>query len=276
MRIGEPQGLFEVASGSVAGHDHVLVGKNNQDAGAVVESEGYLVAVVCDGCGSGSQSETGAQLGSRIVANTISQLLQGDTIKLFDDFWDIAHQKIVGHLYQILAKSSGSDFKSSVENSFLFTIVGTLIGPYTYCTFSIGDGYISVNGVTRQLGPFENNAPPYIGYSLFQNGGGWGKERLKFRTSESLPIDDLQSIIIGSDGVLDLAKALSAAGESIDQFTDNDRYFKNHDTVRRKLSLMNKGGQKIDWENKIVIKEPTKLPDDTTLIAIRRKKCQPA
>ena len=59
--------LFEIAGGSVAGRSHVLAGKGNQDAYHWSVEERSLVAVVCDGCGSGAESEVGAALGARLL-----------------------------------------------------------------------------------------------------------------------------------------------------------------------------------------------------------------
>jgi len=44
---------FAISAGSVVGAHHRKVFKNNQDALSVVENEHGLVAIVCDGCGSG-------------------------------------------------------------------------------------------------------------------------------------------------------------------------------------------------------------------------------
>ena len=59
--------LFEIAGGSVSGRSHVLAGKGNQDAYHWSVEERSLVAVVCDGCGSGAESEVGAALGARLL-----------------------------------------------------------------------------------------------------------------------------------------------------------------------------------------------------------------
>jgi len=52
---------FEYASGSIIGRNHVLAGKNNQDAYHISVNERFIAVVVCDGCGSGKHSEVGAK-----------------------------------------------------------------------------------------------------------------------------------------------------------------------------------------------------------------------
>ena len=59
---------FQLAFATVAGRMHHLSGRNNQDAYAWTQGPGGLIAVVCDGCGSGPHSEVGAQVGARLVA----------------------------------------------------------------------------------------------------------------------------------------------------------------------------------------------------------------
>ena len=54
---------FECASGSMIGRNHVLAGKNNQDAFRVVMREQHIIAVVCDSCDRGKHSEVGVKLG---------------------------------------------------------------------------------------------------------------------------------------------------------------------------------------------------------------------
>jgi len=67
--------VFEVAFGSVIGRNHVLGGKNNQDALRVIQKPGATIAVVCDGSSSGIFSEFGAQLGARFIAHHLDEAL---------------------------------------------------------------------------------------------------------------------------------------------------------------------------------------------------------
>ena len=66
---------FEYAIGSIIGRNHVLAGKNNQDAYRIVANEKFIIAVMCDGCGSGKHSEVGAKLGARVVSNALADIL---------------------------------------------------------------------------------------------------------------------------------------------------------------------------------------------------------
>jgi serine/threonine protein phosphatase PrpC len=83
---------FEYASGSIIGRNHVFAGKNNQDAYRIVANEKFIIAVVCDGCGSGKHSEVGAKLGARLVINAIADLLNQSPDRDVEiskpEFWD--------------------------------------------------------------------------------------------------------------------------------------------------------------------------------------------
>ncbi len=63
--------IFEIAGGSILGRSHRLTGKNNQDALCCFQESDCTVAVVCDDCGSGAQSEVGAHIGARLVARAV-------------------------------------------------------------------------------------------------------------------------------------------------------------------------------------------------------------
>src|ERR1700685_3130347 len=70
-------GTFQVASGSVVGMDHlgepsVLLGKNNHDSYAIHASPTGIIALVCDGCGTGERCEVGSRIGARLIAKLLA------------------------------------------------------------------------------------------------------------------------------------------------------------------------------------------------------------
>lgn len=254
---------FEYAIGSIIGRNHVLVGKNNQDAYRVVSNQKFIIAVVCDGCGSGKHSEVGAKLGTRMVTNAIADLLNQGLAISEPDFWNILKSNLLQKLVDFMAIAN--DVKESVmefvNDYLLFTIVGLVITPSETVTFSMGDGAIAVNGKLTQIPAYPDNAPPYLAYGLYR------PDAVSFEIRDRIPTPELKSILIATDGIDDLVKV-----EDINQFWQEDRYFKNPDAIRRKLAMLNREEVKPDWNKRELIKRSGALSDDTTLLVIRKKR----
>lgn len=279
--------VFEIVAGSVAGRDHVIAGRNNQDAYCWSNNieDDFIVAVVCDGCSDGEHHEVGAKIGARLLNEIISRnicelydtnySLGKDTVYLF---WDNVRADMLAEL-RILADKMSRDIYLVVKNYLLFTAVGAIITPWGSCIFSLGDGLYALNGKVTNLGPFAGNAPPYLAYGLIHTSlSETNPELLKFQIHEIIPTQEVKSVLIGTDGVADFigAEQKKMPGKNqlvgpISQFWTEDKYFKNTDMIRRKLFLVNREIVKPDWGNKIMLREEGLLPDDTTLVCIRRK-----
>ena len=93
-----------------------------------------------------------------------------------------------------------------------------------------------------------------------------------------IPTSDLQSILIGTDGVKDFLESgdelLPGKNEKvgqISQFWQEDRYFKNSDLIRRRLLMSNREVRQPLWSNRTVKQQSGLLSDDTTIVSIRKK-----
>lgn len=270
---------FECASGSIIGQYHLRINFNNQDNYIITEYPDHIVAVICDGCGSGPTSEVGATLGSSIVA---WELNASGLHKLKDDMKEIelclerTRRLIVDRITSIAFKT-GLPFVSAIADSFLFTIVAAVVGKeYTYI-ISFGDGFYALNGEVKEIGPFENNAPPYIAYGSVEEHVE-SRDDLHFVINEIIPTNELESLLIASDGLGDLigAEEKNIPGKAdlvgpVDQFWARDLYFSNQAAVSRRLAMINKSVTKLDRKANRLIHEVGHLKDDTTLVAIRRK-----
>ncbi len=261
-------GVFQLAAGSIVGQEHRQTGRNNQDAWAVSQTDAATIAVVCDGCGSGRFSEVGAKLGARLIVQAIQQaadlsnpeiLLQSVQVQVLTEL-------------QNLIKAMGGDWVQTIQDYFLFTVVGVLITPMETLTFAMGDGEIALNGAVTTLGPFPNNAPPYLAYGLLDTA-----PSPVWQVCHHVPTEQVQSVLIGTDGVVDLLelgdRALPGKSElvgGVEQFWQQDRYFANPDMVRRRLALINREGMQPDWQQQTLVKHPGLLRDDTTLVVVRR------
>lgn len=264
---------FELAGGSVIGREHLRVGKNNQDAYGWQVAESGAIAVVCDGCGSGKHSEVGAKLGTRMIVETMHRVLKDDLDWTDDQVWQSMQQQWLTQL-QDVAMMLGGDRTQTVQDYLLFTIAGVVITPRLTAVFALGDGVIAVNDQVIGLGPFANNAPPYLGYGLLDR----KTVESQLKILQVLPTAQVQSLFIGSDGVSDLLAGAeqSLPGRSekvgdITQFWQDDRYFRNSDQVRRRLALINREVTTFDPQSQQCLRQSGLLPDDTTLIVIRRK-----
>ena len=281
--------LFEVASGSIVGTDHIgasqiLVGKNNQDSLWVSTGPEYLVAVVCDGCGKGEHSETGAQLGARILSVKLSELAQrwaGTDFKKMSgciaQALERAKQDTLAQL-RVLALSMGDSLSEVVQDYFLFTVMATVITPCWTVIFSRGDGVFGLNEHVEILDSGENNEPAYLSYNLtgsalVEN----NPELLNFEVQRFLRTENVSKILIASDGAAEFEKisGKNVPGKQelagrLEQFFD-DRYFSNPCSLKGRLVLLNsrkillgKTGNGLETEHGL-------LHDDTSIVVIRRK-----
>lgn len=269
---------FELVGGSVTGREHLRVGKNNQDAAYWSLTDGGVIAVVCDGCGSGTHSEVGAKLGARMLVAALHRVLGkelgGDLPLDSGAVWQPLQQALLAQLQQV-AEVLGGDRDQVVQDFLLFTIAGAVITPAMTAVFSLGDGVVAINGRVMQLGPCANNAPPYLAYGLLRENSA---DAFQVKVLQALPTDQVQSLLLGTDGLSDLIavaeKPLPGRSDlvgDIAQFWQGDRYFRNPDQVRRRLTLINRDIARFDASSGQWRRQAGLLPDDTTLVVIRRK-----
>ena len=267
--------MMEIAYGTITGRDHLLAEKNNQDALAFQLNDQAIIAVVCDGCSSGKHSEVGAKIGAQLIIQAINQRIAefNDAAKV-NKALEMARHDVLAQL-RILSLAMGQNFRQIINDYFLFTIVGAVLTPQSAVLFNLGDGLVIINNQIIPLGPFANNEPPYLGYQLISSGP---DKSLAWQVIQILPSADVQSLLIATDGAFDLLKAENKVipGKqeivgNISQFWQNDSYYKNPDMLRRKLWQINRTISAPDWLNRVINKENGHLPDDTTLIVIRRK-----
>ncbi len=275
---------YQTAAGSITGTDHIFVGKNNQDGYCVIpgqdrEGNPTYVGVVCDGCGSGGASEIGSKIGANLIAKTISRELTRSG--KYQNFYPTVRGMVLNELQTL--RTMFSTKPEDIDDWMLFTVVGFAIYDRFIDVFSIGDGYHAVDGKIEKLGPFPGNAPPYIAYDLLrQSSTNPDPDRFQFKTRVFDNTRGL-TVMVGTDGVEDLIdnenELIPGKKDPIgplEQFWTEDRYFKNSDMIRRKLSLINRNHQKIDFDNRTTFKESGYLKDDTTLIVARPQNDPPS
>jgi hypothetical protein len=266
---------WQIASCSVRGREHTVSGRNNQDARCWRSTEEALVAVVCDGCGSGLYSETGAQLGASLVTESILCRRTGD--RDHTAILEETRERLLDRL-DSLARSMAGDYLQILHDYFLFTIVGVLVTRSLTSIFSIGDGLAVVNGNRIPLGPFPDNQPPYAAYGLLAAETSREPVDASFQIHRCLPTQDLNSVLIATDGLMDWLnmedKLIPGKKESVgplSQFWCQDSYFSNHDSLRRKLAVVNREYTGLERTTGRAVRKWGLLKDDTTLVVIRRR-----
>jgi len=168
-----------------------------------------------------------------------------------------------------LASQLGPDSAAACEQLLLFTVVGAAVAQDESFTFSLGDGLWALNGAEHRLGPFPGNAPPYLAYGLLDPTGP------RFEIGGRLPTSELESALVATDGLVDLADAgdrnLPGRAEKVgplSQFWREDRFFKNPDSLRRRLAVAARDAVRLEA---VPARDPGLLPDDTTVAVIRRR-----
>jgi len=261
---------------------------NNQDFSLVSNyswhDETFLMGVVADGCGSQKHSEVGAKLGASLTISALHNAISWESGLLASNPpWRYVSAQVLNGIANIQqmtnVKGDPTSYSKSILEYSLFTLIGYLITKETTYIFGLGDGVYSINGVTCELGPFEGNAPPYLAYSLFSDPDKPNPYQIKVH--ETIATPELDALLIGSDGVADFISAegqcfpgKQSVVEPVSQLWEKDIYYKNSDAVRRYLSRMNKEALIPDWDKREMQRFPGLLPDDTTLVSVRRKACK--
>jgi Protein phosphatase 2C len=264
---------FGIAAGTVLGTEHVALGRVNQDAHAFRAEGENLVAVVCDGCGSGARSEVGAALGARLVVEQLlRELGRGGALDAPGTLERVRREVIA--LLGGMVRALGGRAEDTVADFFLFTVVGLAVAGNTAWVFSAGDGLIVIGDEILELGPFPRNEPPYLGYGLLDPPPGGTAPG--FVVHRVVPAGELRSVLLGTDGALDLmdltATELPGGGGEVGplrQFWEDDRYFENPDMLRRRLARINQRVSRPVWEERRLERETGLLRDDTTLLVVR-------
>ncbi|HWN69060.1 MAG TPA: protein phosphatase 2C domain-containing protein [Haliangium sp.] len=283
---------FAIAGGRVTGRAHQRLGQGCQDGLAWYAGADALVAVVTDGCGSSQYSEVGARLGARLLVAAIARELglgrrrgpgpdagsPDQPMAMSDAGIDAglvqrACSDVRDHL-RALARAMGGDLAHTVAEHFLFTLVGAVVTRARTLVFALGDGVVAINGAVHVIGPFPGNCPPYLGYRLLDPAA---DTALSFQATWPTPAID--SLLLATDGAGEIlaheGRALPGRDQPagpLAQFWTDDACVRNPDAVRRRLWLMSREHVSPDWANRTLRRDPGILSDDTTLIAIRRRR----
>jgi protein phosphatase 2C-like protein len=238
---------ISAASAAVTGARHVRVARNGQDAAASWVGEGAGAIVVCDGCGSGASSEVGARLGAQLVIGAIAaRLARGERPGAL---WSGVRAEVTQVIAQ-LAEALPGQRAIAIRDHFLFTIVAAAVAGDEVCVWAIGDGGYAVGDRVCVLGPFEDNQPPYLAYDLL------GMPQVAHVEASDARAG---SVMVATDGAAELGLAALI----------DARTLAHPDGLRRRLAVLARGSERIDWEARRIVRTPAALQDDGAVAVLR-------
>ncbi len=261
------------AAASVIGSRHLRAARNGQDAaiawlGAVTDGDAATrqqglagaggpdvgVVVVCDGCSSGASSEVGARLGAMLFARQLAARLCAGERPSSAALWQRVREGVVRALAELVERMPG-DREAAIGEHLLFTIVAAAATRDDAAVWALGDGAYSFGDGTHVLGPFDDNAPPYLAYDLL------GDPR---EAHVALAPANATAIVVGTDGATELESGLEC-------FTAA-RFVEHPDALRRELAVLARVHERIDWDERRVVRTPARLQDDCAIGVLHRRR----
>lgn len=186
--------MIQVRAGQIIGRDHMARQANTQDSFAIAQQNGYVVGVVCDGCGSGISSEVGAKLAAQYIVTQAKSML--DVGMSPDSVVKALYPSVVRFLGYLVAGMQPIDHIDFIHHHLLFTVVGVIASDEQTLVFSAGDGIIAIDDRVTQIN--QNNTPAYIAYNLLDQAT---LRSFEMPTAfELCHVDDWNQIAIATDG----------------------------------------------------------------------------
>jgi hypothetical protein len=192
-------------SASIIGVNHIWDRSNRQDFVITAEKNGYLYGVVCDGCGSGSNSEFGACLiGNALLHRLMTYggiyLEEGKMSLICTSIQANLKSTLEAIMFHVLAVESNSATKVKfIENQLLSTFLFFIAdnGNGKVIVGSCGDGIIITDNDIRVID--QSDMPHYIAYDLVP------KDRLMIQahdlTGVTASLLEVKKVVIATDGV---------------------------------------------------------------------------
>ncbi|MEO7096954.1 MAG: protein phosphatase 2C domain-containing protein [Polyangiales bacterium] len=237
---------------AVIGARHLRTTRNGQDAAAVWAGDAAGDVVVCDGCGSGASSEVGARIGAQLVIAALSQRLAAGRSPADPAVWAEVRAEVVAQLGS-LASAMRGDLAQVVHEQFLFTIVSGAVAGDDAAVWVLGDGAYAIDGRTQVLGPFADNQPPYLAYDLLDMA-----QPAHLATTSAVCGG---TIVVATDGVAELGLEAIAI----------ERSLAHPDALRRRLAVLARGTERIEWDARRVVRAPAALQDDGAVAILARR-----
>lgn len=147
---------------------------------------------------------------------------------------------MLNYLNELVLLNTSENKKEFIYNYLLFTLVGFVIHENKLTIFNAGDGLYNYNGEMVVIE--QDNRPKYLAYGLFEK-----KQSIDYI---SYPIENLEYLLIASDGLEDLFDL----SYGIADFMDENIFDREHLLSEFLLTSM----------------KQNKLRDDTTVVICKR------
>lgn len=201
---------FNLSRAQIIGRNHLLSGRNSQDAAVSssfeVDGKRVFYGVICDGCSEGIDSEVGAKLAASFIGRQIEILVKSRVPVA--KIPSILHKRTIVFLRKLLGKISFDSPLSRIDyikNNLLFTIVAFINAEETII-FALGDGVVLVD--EKVIVRDENDTPSYIGYNLI--------DRKFLNPGASVLPQNFDTIIIPANGFKRLGIASDSLGQELE------------------------------------------------------------
>jgi len=253
--------------GAVTGRAHQRCGRGSQDALQVRRGDGFVVAVVCDGCSAGESSEVGAGLAARFVAAEVARRLRGgarlDDPLLRAAFATDVVRALVARLAVVVEGCAveHDEVRHIVASCLLFTLqVAVVVDGGGYVVFGVGDGVVRVDG--RDVAVFGNDdgAPDCPAYALVDG----CHDHAGVVVHAGGASADVRTLTIASDGAAELETQRATPLQNGDVF-GGLAFFENSVDVGVNPSLATKRMRAL---------EKCAPDDDCTVVVLRRRPTQ--
>ncbi len=237
---------FATCQASITGAEHLRTNRCNQDAVAIAETPAGLLLAVADGCSGGRYSEWGARTAASWLHHNASRLLETSA-----GAEHLIESELLAALKTITSSVTGSDETGSgfVHDHLLFTLLIAFVGESHTTVVGAGDGCYAVNGLLVELD--ERNCPNYLGYGLLEE---IPAKRLNLLSR--IPTSEVQSLLLATDGALELERHQPVETPGLAEFWTADRYLNNPTLMQKRL-------------NQVAAR--TRIFDDTSMAMCRRR-----
>jgi hypothetical protein len=209
---------FKSAHFSMTGQAHRLAGVESQDSGLCEIREHAVLLNVSDGVSGAEDSRVGSMVVTRAVRGCIvdveEQLLafarKSNPIEFAGRFVPWINRELHGELAKAKRYLGGDDRAAS---SLSATLMSCLLVDAVYVVFGCGDGVFAVNGEIFSVSSPKENCPDLPIYGVGTSPEPDARVPLgQIRALHCGWTKDLDSVMVGTDGVLELLPALARRG----------------------------------------------------------------